>query len=69
METGAFGEVHKGLLTEIPNVPGYLVAIKIMHPSPDLDRAAALQEAAFMAQFKCEVSFSKLSQSIIFDIS
>ncbi len=45
-----YGQVHKGLLDEIPGQPGYIVAVKSLHI--DGDRAAILQEAALMAQFQ-----------------
>jgi hypothetical protein len=48
---GNFGEVCKGLLSEIPGTPGYLVAVKKLLASADVDRSAILQEAALMAQF------------------
>ena len=48
---GNFGEVRKGLLSEMPGVPGYLVAVKALHSAMDSDRSAALQEAVIMAQF------------------
>ena len=48
---GNFGEVRKGLLSEMPGVPGYLVAVKALHSAMDSDRNAALQEAVIMAQF------------------
>ena len=48
---GNFGEVRKGLISEIPGTPGYIVAVKTLHASLDADRGAILQEAALMAQF------------------
>jgi serine/threonine protein kinase len=48
---GAFGEVYKGLLAEIPGTPGYLVAVKSLHPSLNADRTSLLTEAAITAQF------------------
>ena len=48
---GNFGEVRKGLLSEMPGIPGYLVAVKALHSALDSDRKAALQEAVIMAQF------------------
>jgi serine/threonine protein kinase len=48
---GNFGEVSKGVLTENPNVPGYLVAIKSLLATFDADRGEILREAAIMAQF------------------
>ena len=48
---GNFGEVRKGLLSEMPGIPGYLVAVKALHSALDSDRNAALQEAVIMAQF------------------
>ncbi len=50
---GNFGEVCKGMLTEHPPAPGYLVAIKTLHATFDADRSSLLQEAALMAQFDC----------------
>eukprot|EP00042_Codosiga_hollandica_P058000 m.869193 g.869193 ORF g.869193 m.869193 type:complete len:2559 (-) comp59742_c0_seq1:183-7859(-) len=47
--TGNFGKVSKGILTESSNAPGYLVAIKVLHPHAD--RMELLKEAAVMAQF------------------
>ena len=48
---GNFGEVRKGLLSEIPGTPGYIVAVKALHLDMGVDRGAILQEAALMAQF------------------
>ena len=50
--SGAFGEVNKAILSEIPGAPGYIVAIK----SPSIEtgeigRLDLLKEAAIMAQF------------------
>ena len=48
---GNFGEVSKGLLSEIPGVLGYIVAIKSLHDVPGANRTEILEEAALMAQF------------------
>ena len=50
---GNFGEVSKGTLTEMTGLPGFLVAIKVLHQSVDAAsaRVALLEEAAVMAQF------------------
>ena len=51
--SGAFGEVKKAVLDEIPGTPGYTVAVKCaigQHLDPSV-RHAMLQEAAIMAQF------------------
>ena len=52
---GNFGEVAKGLLTEIPGQPGYIVAIKTLLDVGE--RTPALKEAALMAQFDNPVRF------------
>ena len=48
---GHFGEVHKGVLDEIPGTPGYIVAVKSAKAAVSVDRGPILQEAALMAQF------------------
>jgi serine/threonine protein kinase len=48
---GNFGEVSKGLLTETPGMPGYLVAVKVLHSTLSAESTALLEEAAVMAQF------------------
>jgi len=49
---GAFGVVYKGLMSEGPGVPDYLVAVKSLHQSGSAgDRTELLEEAAVMAQF------------------
>ncbi|EGD73426.1 TK/RTKC protein kinase [Salpingoeca rosetta] len=49
---GAFGVVHKGMLKEHANIPGYLVAVKSLHEDASLaDRQELLEEAAVTAQF------------------
>ena len=50
---GNFGEVSKGFLTEHADLPGYLVAIKILHQTSDSAgaRTELLTEASVMAQF------------------
>ena len=51
---GNFGEVCKGLLSEVSGTPGYLVAVKSLLLSADAERGLILQEAALHAQFICE---------------
>ena len=46
-----FRQVCKGLLDEIPGQPGYIVAVKTLHTSMDVNPDAILHEAALMAQF------------------
>jgi serine/threonine protein kinase len=49
---GNFGEVFKGLLTEIKGTPGYLVAVKsLIQTDSGIDRTPLLKEAAILAQF------------------
>ena len=50
---GNFGEVSKGSLSENPSLPGYLVAIKVLHRGVDTQggRDLLLAEASLMAQF------------------
>ena len=48
---GNFGEVHKGVLDEIPGVPGYTVAVKALKHGFNSERANMLREAALMVQF------------------
>jgi hypothetical protein len=52
--TGNFGEVCKGLMSDIPGSPCYLVAIKTLHASIGGDKSTLLEEAAVMAQFEHE---------------
>eukprot|EP00049_Salpingoeca_infusionum_P012931 m.240367 g.240367 ORF g.240367 m.240367 type:complete len:1931 (+) comp15309_c2_seq1:504-6296(+) len=48
---GAFGIVYKGMLTENPALPGYLVGVKSLHNKASLaDRQELLEESAVMAQ-------------------
>ena len=50
---GNFGEVSKGFLSEHSDLPGYLVAIKVLHQTSDSAgaRTELLTEASVMAQF------------------
>ena len=50
---GNFGEVSKGLLAETAGMPGYLVAVKVLHKTAEelANREALLAEASIMAQF------------------
>ena len=48
---GNFGAVHKAFLHETKEEPAYLVAVKQLHVTIDVDRTASLLEAALMAQF------------------
>ena len=52
---GSFAEVYKGLLSE-KGMPGYLVAVKLLHNSMDKasDRLQLLAEASLMVQFDHE---------------
>ena len=46
--------MSKGRLSETPNIPGYLVAMKSLHRSAGLEATELLEEAAIMAQFECK---------------
>ena len=51
---GNFGEVSKAILTETSNIPGYIVAVKVLHMNNDdaqTTRSQLLAEASIMAQF------------------
>ena len=55
--SGNFGQVHKGLLDEIPGTPGYIVAVKLLKvgvDGADAERGSMLREAALTAQFSNE---------------
>lgn len=44
--------MYKSLFTEMPNTPGYIVAVKTLHSDFHDDREALMKEAAIMAQFQ-----------------